>query len=108
MSYSIHKGPFYIGLITSSKTTSTTETTLSIDEFRTSYGKYPFTSLNITGLAYSDLTSNRGFGARPYGEHTAKSGAGYGTDVSRGFGGKGCGGSIGCAFLSNDPVLIRY
>ena len=108
MSYSIHAGPFFVGLVTSSKTTSSSETTLTFDEFRTSNGEYPLSTLTTSGLAYTDMTSNRGTGARPYSQHAPKSGSGYGTDLSRAFGGKGSAGSIGCANLSNENVQFVY
>tara|TARA_R100001463_G_scaffold60589_1_gene113151 strand:+ start:312 stop:692 length:381 start_codon:yes stop_codon:yes gene_type:complete len=109
MSYTPNAGPLFVGLVTSTQAGAATETTINFNEFRTSKGLYGSTSLNLTGLAFTDLTSTTGTGGLVgYGEHSPKSGGGFGADVTRTAGTLGCAGAIGCASLSSDDVIIRY
>jgi hypothetical protein len=108
MSYTPHSGPFFVGLITSDKTGPITETTINYDEFRTSLGLYASTSLTMSGLAYTDVISEVGAGTNMYGQHTPKSGYGYGADMKRDGATRAYAGAIGCANLSTDPVILRY
>lgn len=108
MTYSRGVGPLFVGLITSTKSTTVAESTINLDEFRTSRGLYSESTLTTTGLAYTDLTSSVGAGIYMYGQQAPKASTGYGADISRTIGALAIGGSIGCASLSNDPVIIRY
>lgn len=108
MSYTpISEGPFVVGILNTTTSAGSTETTINYDEFRTSRGLLSSTP-TLTGLAFSDVSAQVGAGTNAYGEHCPKTGGGYGCDIVRNKGKRGASGAVGCAVYSSDTFAFRY
>lgn len=103
------QGPFIVGILnTTVSNVGSTEVTINYNEFRTSRGLLTTTPPTVSGLAFTDVTSESGQGTNPYGEHCPKTGGGYGCDIARKKGRRGASGAVGCAVYSNDTYAFRY
>jgi|DEB0MinimDraft_10_1074344.scaffolds.fasta_scaffold17598_6 hypothetical protein len=109
MTYQINRGPFIVNkLVTSTSFSNLNFNTLTLTDSRTSAGVYAGTP-SLTGLAFSDMTSEKAGSQPPIGMHRPSISSGkYGGDTARWGVGRGSAGSIGVSILSAEQPVIQY
>lgn len=109
MTYQINRGPFIVNKLTSSVSiTNYNFLTINLTDHRTSAGQITGKP-NLTGLAFSDMTTETGGGHSAIGMHRPSVSSGeYGADQSRFWRGRGSAGSLGVSLLSAETAVIQY